>query len=208
MDAFMDNLWLKIEAAVQVLRGLLDAAFGPLDALGPGPAIFAIALVTVLVTKVLSKTIRTRRHARLKKEFIYWHELRKEAMKAPDAEKGRMLAKNIDQAKLNRVYYDYFFESLMLSLATKYLPILVFAAYVNETFRPAAMEALFGRTVVFQLPWSGQPVPVGPVFWFVISLAGIYICWPLAAGIVRRIRRRMDIQPVSRAGRAISENGS
>jgi uncharacterized membrane protein (DUF106 family) len=208
MDAFMDSLWLKIEAGVQVLRGLLDAAFGPLNALGPAAAIFAIALVTVAVTKVLSKTIRTRRHARLKKEFIYWRELREEAMKAEDTEKGSRMARNIDQAKLNRVYYDYFFESLMLSLATKYLPILVFAAYVNEAYRPAAMEALFGRTVVFHLPWSGQPVPVGPVFWFVLSLAGIYICWPLAARVVRRICRRLDIQPFSRDDRAISPNGS
>jgi hypothetical protein len=191
MDAFMDNLWLKIELGVQFLRGLLDIAFAPLHALGPVVTISAIALVTVLITKVLTKTIRTRRYCELQKEFIYWRNLREEATRAEDAEKGQMLAKNIDQAKLNRVYYDYFFEGLMLSLATKYLPILTFLAYVNETYRPAAMEKLFGRDVLFYLPFSGDPTPVGPVFWFVLSLTAFYLCWPMAVKAWEKISSRL-----------------
>jgi uncharacterized membrane protein (DUF106 family) len=206
MDAFMDSLWLKIEAGVHFLRGLLDIAFSPLHALGPVVTISVIALVTVLVTKVLTKTIRTRRFAALQKEFIYWRELREEAMKAEDTEKGRRLAKNIDQAKLNRVYYDYFFEGLMLSLATKYLPILAFLAYVNETYRPAAMEKMFGHDVLFYLPFSAEPKPVGPVFWFVLSLAAFYTCWPMAVKAFGKISGRLGELRHSRFKEAVSEN--
>ena len=208
MDAFMDGLWLKIESGVQFLRGLLDIAFAPLHSLGPVVTISVIALVTVLVAKVLTKTIRTRRYAELKKEFIYWHGLREEAMKAEDTEKGRLLAKNIDQAKLNRVYYDYFFEGFMLSLATKYLPILTFLAYVNETYRPAAMEQLFGRNVLFYLPFSAEPTPVGPVFWFVLSLVAIYVCWPMAVRVLQKMFHRLAGRRPSRLKEALSQNGS
>lgn len=208
MDAFMDTLWLKIEAGVQYLRGLLDLAFGPLNAMGPVVAISAIAVVTVLVTKVLTKTIRTRRYAELQKEFIYWRNLREEAMKAEDSEKGRMLAKNIDQAKLNRVYYDYFFEGLMLSLATKYLPILTFLAYVNETYRPAAMENMFGREVLFYLPLSAEPTPVGPVFWFVLSLAALYTGWPMAVKAWKKVVGRLAENRRTRFKEALPQNDS
>ena len=206
MDAFMDSLWMKIESGVQFLRGLLDIAFGPLHAMGPVVTISAIALVTVLITKVLTKTIRTRRYAELRKEFVYWHGLREEAMKADDSEKGRMLAKNIDQAKLNRVYYDYFFEGLMLSLATKYLPILAFLAYVNETYRPGAMEKLFGTKVLFYLPFSAEPTPVGPVFWFVLSLAAFYACWPIAVKSFHKVFGRLAELRHSRFKEALSLN--
>ena len=176
MDAFMDSLWMKIESGVQFLRGLLDIAFGPLHAMGPVVTISAIALVTVLITKVLTKTIRTRRYAELRKEFVYWHGLREEAMKADDSEKGRMLAKNIDQAKLNKVYYDYFFEGLLNNIVTKYLPILLLLAYVNETYQPANLLKLFGREYVFKLGRIGeQTLFMGSIFWFIISIVLIYL---------------------------------
>lgn len=208
MEAFMDSAWLKIEAAIQFFRGILDIILGPLNNLGPVAAVSAIALLAVVVTKVLSRTIRTRRHAKLKEDFLYWHGLRQEALKCEDGEKGRLLAKNIDQAELNRVYYDYFFESLMLNLVTKYLPILVFLAYVNETYRPAAMEKMFGRAVLFNLPFTAEPIPVGPVFWFVLSLTAFYVCWPMAAKALGKLRGRLAGIRCSRFTQTLSQNSS
>ena len=59
-------------------------------------------------------------------------------------EKGKALAKNIDQAQLNRVYYDYFFEGLMKSFITNVLPILVAASYVTAVYTPSALMQRFG----------------------------------------------------------------
>ena len=39
--------------------------------------------------------------------------LRQEAMACEDREKGKALARNIDQAQLNKAYYDYFFEGFV-----------------------------------------------------------------------------------------------
>ncbi len=208
MNAFMDSLWLKIMVVIGVFHRMLDVALGPLNALGPVAAISVIALLTVILTKVLSKTIRTRRHAELKKEFLYWHGIRQEALKTDDDEKGRLLAKNIDQAELNRVYYDFFFESLMLNLVTKYLPILIFLAYVNETYRPETMERLFGQEVLFHLSLTGSALPVGPVFWFVSSLVAFYCCWPLAARGVKRLFGRTADGFIAKNEEALSQNGS
>lgn len=178
MEAFMDNLWMKIVDLIFYLRGLLDAAFGPVNHLGPVIAVSTIAFVTVLLTKFLSRVYRTKRHSALKKEFQQWYTMRQEALKCEDKEKAKLLAKNIDQAKLNRVYYDYFFESLLINILTKYLPILIFAAYINESYNPEKLMVLFGRDYVLRFTFfGGEPILVGGIFWFVISLIGIYLLW-------------------------------
>ena len=176
MDAFLDVIWFKIVAGIYHLKDLLDLVFGPLNTLGPAVAILLIALVTVVITKSLSKVFKTRRYRELQKEFKHWFNIRQEAMKCEDREKAKRLAKNIDQAKLNKVYYDYFFEGLLNNIVTKYLPILLLLAYVNETYRPANLLKLFGREYVFRLGHFGEhTLFVGSIFWFMISIVIIYL---------------------------------
>ncbi len=176
MDELLDVIWFKIVAGIHHLKDLLDFIFGPLNALGPAVAILLIALVTVLIAKILSKVFKTRRYRELQQEFRYWFNVRQEAMKCDDPEKSRLLAKNIDQAKLNKVYYDYFFEGLLNNIVTKYLPILLLLAYVNETYQPANLLKLFGREYVFKLGHVGeQTLFMGSIFWFMISIVLIYL---------------------------------
>jgi len=176
MDAFMDMLWFKILIGVQHLKDLMDIVVSPLNVLGPAVAIFAIALATVLVTKFLTKIIKTKRYGQLKQDFEYWFNLRQDALQCQDSEKSRLMAKNIDRAKLNKAYYDYFFEGFMLSLATKFLPILVLLAYVNEAYQPGNLLKLFGRDYIFKFGGADPgATPVGSVFWFVISIVLIYL---------------------------------
>jgi len=176
MDEFLDVIWFKIVAGIRHLQDLLDFIFGPLNALGPAVAILSIALVTVVITKSLSKFFKTRRYRELQQEFRHWFHIRQEAMKCEDPEKARVLAKNIDQAKLNKVYYDYFFEGLLNNIVTKYLPILLLLAYVNETYQPANLLKLFGREYVFKLGQSGDNIfIVGSIFWFMVSIVLIYL---------------------------------
>lgn len=176
MDEFLDVIWFKIVAGIHHLKDLLDFLFGPLNALGPAVAILLIALVTVVITKSLSKVYKTRRYRELQQEFRHWFNIRQEAMKCDDPEKSRLMAKNIDQAKLNKVYYDYFFEGLLNNIVTKYLPILLLLAYVNETYQPANLLKLFGREYVFKLGRFGeQTLFMGSIFWFLISIVLIYL---------------------------------
>ena len=187
MDAFMDLIWLKILTAAAFGKQMLDIAFSPLNALGAAPAIFIIALLTVAIAKLLSRTFVTRRYKELKEKFTHWYNIRQEALKCSDPEEGRRLARNIDQAELNRLYYDYFFEGFMLGLATRVLPIMIFLAYVNEAFRPDRLQAIFNHPYVFQLGTGGNsPLPVGSVFWFVVSIILCYVLWGLAKGIYKR----------------------
>lgn len=188
MEAFMDQLWLNIEAAVAYGQQLLDTVFSPLHSLGPAGAIFIIALVTVSITKLLTRTIVTRRYKELKEKFMYWHKIRQEALKWGESERGRRLARNIDQAELNRLYYDYFFEGFMISLVTRCLPIMVFLAYVNEAFQPDRLLAIFNQPFVFQLGAGGEnPFPIGSVFWFVVSIILSYVLWGSAKKIYYRL---------------------
>jgi len=132
--------------------------------------------VTVVITKSLSKVFKTRRYRELQQEFRHWFNIRQEAMNCDDPEKSRLLAKNIDQAKLNKVYYDYFFEGLLNNIVTKYLPILLLLAYVNETYQPANLMKLFGREYVFKLGHFGDhTLFMGSIFWFMISIALSYL---------------------------------
>jgi hypothetical protein len=194
MDAFLDILWHHILVAVGYATSLLDLVFSPLNALGPAAAISTIALITVAITKFLSSKFQTRRYQKLKQQFTYWYKVRQEALKCEDPEKAKRLAKNIDEARLNKLYYDYFFEGLLNSLATKYLPIFIMLAYVNETYRPAALAKRFGREAVFTFGGANSTLPpVGAVFWFVLSLIFFYAIWYF--GHLIYTRRRMPVDP-------------
>ncbi|MEJ2285692.1 MAG: hypothetical protein P8X85_19120 [Desulfobacterales bacterium] len=176
MDKLLDTIWFKILVGVQYLKDFLDLIFGPLNALGPVVAISVIALAAVILAKVLTQLFKTKRYRELQKEFTHWFNIRQEAVKCDDPEKARLLAKNIDQAKLNRLYYDYFFEGLLNSVATRYLPILIFLAYVNEAYQPGNLLKLFGREYLFQIGSAGDnPLMVGSIFWFVFSILALYV---------------------------------
>lgn len=178
MEAFLDSLWFKVMGLLYHVKTLLDGIFAHLHFLGPVTVILAIALLTVLITKLLTKTIKTRRHKELGEQFSYWFKLRQEALGHEDPDKAKRLAKNIDQAKLNKVYYDYFFEGLMLSLVTTVLPILVFLAYVNEAYKPSNLLKLFGQEYVLRFAVSsGEEILVGAASWFVLSVLLIYVLW-------------------------------
>ena len=187
MEDILDILWFKIVAGVSYIVGLMDHILVPLNPLGPGWIILILVLLTVCFTKTFSRYYTTKRYLKLEKEFKHWYNLRREALSCEDREKGKALAKNIDQAKLNKVYYDFFFEGLLKNILTTYLPIFCMAAYVNETFRTDKMIEKFGREYVFRFSNnSAEPVVVGALFWFVISLLATYLIWYIAAKYYRK----------------------
>lgn len=178
MDAFLDTLWEKIAAGAIFIGDGFDALLTPLHFLGPAVLIFLLALVTVAVAKGLNKVIVTKRYIELEKEFQYWFNLRQQALTCEDREKGKRMAKNIDQAKLNRVYYDYFFEGLLLGLARRVMPIFFMFAYINEYFRPARLTEIFGRSYIFKFSSAdGEPVLMGTAFWYLASILLVYLLW-------------------------------
>jgi hypothetical protein len=178
MEEFLDIVWLKILILVQYFARALDFIFAPLNPFGPAVKILFVVFITVAATKFLSKIYKTKRYIELQKEFQHWYNLRKEALTCKDSDQGKALAKNIDQAKLNRVYYDYFFEGLLSSMLTKYLPILMMAAYVNEAFKPDNLLKDFGKAYIFKfINYDGKVIHVGAVFWFVLSLLIVYLVW-------------------------------
>jgi uncharacterized membrane protein (DUF106 family) len=191
MEGIMDSLWTYILVGIQQIKHLLDWVFGPLNAAGPAFAILVIAFLAVAVAKLLSAKFKTKRYQELQKQFAHWYNIRQDALKCEDPEKARLLTKNIDQAKLNRVYYDYFFEGLMNSLATKYLPFFVLLAYVNETYQPRNLLKHFGRSYVFKFAGSqGKEIVVGAVFWFVVSIFLVYLVWYVAKKVGLRFYLR------------------
>ncbi|MBW2227669.1 MAG: hypothetical protein JRG99_10250, partial [Deltaproteobacteria bacterium] len=121
---------------------------------------------------------KTKRYLKLQKEFQYWYNLRNEALTCKDPEKGKALAKNIDQARLNKVYYDFFFEGLLNSIPTKYLPILIMLAYVNEAFNPDKLLKNFEREYIFKfVNFDGNVIKIGAVLWFVLSMLLVCLAW-------------------------------
>ncbi|NOR11370.1 MAG: hypothetical protein GQ541_07755, partial [Desulfovibrionaceae bacterium] len=117
MDATLDTLWEYLAAGFQFLGESLFAILQHIHFLGPLVLITFLALCTVGITKLLNRIIVTKRYIELEKKFNYWVKVRDEAMNCEDREKGKRMARNIDQAELNRAYYDYFFEGLLLGLA-------------------------------------------------------------------------------------------
>ena len=187
MEAFLDIIWFKILDGILYVKDVADRIFEPLNALGPAGAILVIALITVMITKGFSSKIKTRRYRTLKKQYLYWFQLRQEASQSEDREKGDLLAKNIDSAKLNKVYWDFFLEGFLLSMATCYLPMLIMAAYINEAYMPERLQQLIGQDYLFTLAAGlSEPILVGAIFWYVISLVIIYSVW---FGIKKTISR-------------------
>jgi len=191
MEEFLDSLWLKIEVLVHYMKLFLDYVFAPLNYLGPVLAISTIALITVAITKYLTKIYKTERYKELQKQFVHWYNLRQEALKCEDPDKAKLLAKNIDRAKLNKVYYDYFFEGFLISLVTRFLPILLFLAYVNDAYKADNLLRLFGREFVFTFKgFNGDAVVAGAAFWFVVSILLVYVGWFIIGRICSGYRAR------------------
>ena len=185
MDEFLDIVWLKIvDIVLLIVRGM-DIVVAPFNVLGPAAVIFLLTFLIVCLTKLFKRVYTTKRYQVLKKEFEHWSEVRKEAMNIEDPEKGKRMARNIDQAKLNKVYYDYFFEGLLNNVLTTILPILLMAAYVNEAYNPEKLQKLFGRSHVFSIPGTGDdPILVGSLFWYVLSLILVHVLWAVGKRIL------------------------
>lgn len=190
MDEFLDIVWFKIIALTQTVVNAMDVIVSPLNVLGPGMVIFILVFVTVAFTKLFKRFYTTKRYEALKKEFNHWAEIRKQAMEIENREKGKRLAKNIDQAKLNRVYYDYFFEGFLKNILTTILPVLLMAAYVNEAYHPDRLSELFGKSYVFKVPgFGGEPTPAGALVWFVLSLILVHILWAVTKKMLKKKNR-------------------
>lgn len=195
MERFLDEVWESLHATVLFLAQGLDALLSPLHTVaGPAGVIFLLAAVTVCTTKFLSKMCRTQRHIMLEKEFKHWLTIREEALRCEDPEKGARMARNIDQAKLNRCYYDYFFEGFLLSLITTYVPILLVLSYVNTFYRPERLMALTGKDYIMRFDSSsGDPLLIGSVFFFFVSLLSLYLSWAILKRIGARINKRKTV---------------
>ncbi|MBW2177573.1 MAG: hypothetical protein JRH03_11610 [Deltaproteobacteria bacterium] len=191
MNEFLDIVWFKIVAVTQGVVRAMDVLVAPLNALGPAAVILLLVLVTVCFTKLFKRLYTTKRYESLKKEFNHWTEIRKQAMRLEDREKGKGLARNIDQARLNKVYYDYFFEGFMKNILTTVLPVLLMAAYVNEAYNPDKLSKLFGRSYVFSVPgFGGDATPFGAMVWFVLALLLVHLLWFVVTKYYRRINAR------------------
>lgn len=190
MDYVFDIVWLKILVLVHAAVKGLDFLFAPLNLLGPAAAISIMVFLTVASTKFLSKIYKTKRYLKLQQEFQDLYNLRKEALTCKDYEKGKALAKNIDQGRLNQVYYDYFFEGLLNSIPTKYLPILIMLAYVNETFKPKNLLENFGRDYILKFAsTNGNVIKIGAVFWFVLSMLMVYLAWFVIGKLIHKYKK-------------------
>jgi hypothetical protein len=174
----LDTIWEKISAATIAVADGFDALLATFHFLGPAMMIFFLAVLTVFVTNCLKRIIITKRYIRLEKNFKHWYHLRQTALTCEDREKGKALAKNIDQAELNRAYYDYFFEGLLLGLARKIIPIFLMFAYINEYFQPKRLVERFGQSYIFKFGAAGdEPVVISAIFWYAISLLIVYLVW-------------------------------
>jgi hypothetical protein len=169
---------------------LLDTLLSPLEVLGPGVVIFILAFLVVGLTRIFSRVYVTRRYLHLEEQFHYWQKIRAEALKHPDKEKGKALAKNIDQAELNRVYYDYFFEGLLKHFITNVLPLLLTVSYVVTVYTPAELLARFGKDSIFIFSLgSDSQVHVSSLLWFVVCAL---VSFPLIAGIRMMFKKRFS----------------
>ena len=187
MDALLDTLWLQILAGITFIAGTMDTLLAPLYVLGPAWVIVILVVATVCLTKVLSRVYAPKRYAELEKDYHHWLNLRQEAMACEDREKGKAMAKNIDQAKLNKAYYDYFFEGFLKNILTTILPVLLVSAYINHGYTPAKLMNRFGQPHIFKFAYfNGEPVVIGAFFWFVIVLLVAYPGWMMFKGVLRR----------------------
>jgi len=191
MDDFLDIVWFKIVALTQAAVHVMDMLVSPFNSLGPGVVIFMLVFITVCMTKLFKHLYTTKRYESLKKEFNHWSEIRKEALAVEDREKGKRLARNIDQAKLNKVYYDYFFEGFLKNILTTILPVLLMASYVNEAYNTEKLLDLFDRPYVFKvLGFKGDPVQLSALLWFVLSLILVHLVLAVAKWLYKKKIKR------------------
>ncbi|MBC2705411.1 hypothetical protein [Desulfobacula sp.] len=187
MDDFLDRVWDLIYGFLQSTVVFLDALFSPLEILGPGVVIFLLAFIVVIITRIIARFYVTKRYVRLEKEYLHWQGVRKEAMKHPDREKGKALAKNIDQAQLNRAYYDYFFEGILKHFIGNVLPILLMVAYVAKVYTPQTLLSRFGEEWVFSFSFgSSSQTNVGSMLWFVVCLILSFILFAVLKMVFKK----------------------
>ena len=176
MDDFLDRVWEPIEAFLNSAVVFIDTLFAPLEIFGPAVVIFTLALLVVIITRTISHFYVTKRYIKLEKQYHYWQGVREEAMKHPDREKGKALAKNIDQAELNKAYYDYFFEGLLKHFIVNVLPILLIVSYLTKVYTPQNLLKRFGEEWVCSFSFgSSSPLNVGALLWYVICLIFSFI---------------------------------
>jgi hypothetical protein len=203
MDAVLDTIWEYLASGFIFLGETTFGMLNHIHFLGPVFLVSLLAFCTICVTKVLNKVIITKRFLKLEKNFNYWLSIREEATKHEDRVKGQRMARNIDQAELNRVYYDYFFEGLLLGIARRIIPIFFVFAFINEFYRPERMLEMFGHKYVIKISaFSTDPVLIGAVFWYFLSLLLGYILW----AITGRIIKKMKNAPVQLATPAAENN--
>ncbi|MFT5701426.1 MAG: uncharacterized membrane protein (DUF106 family) [Desulforhopalus sp.] len=189
MDAVLDTIWEYLAAGFIFVADIFYSLLQNFHFLGPIVLIFLLALGTIAVIKILTRLITTKRYTELEKNFNYWSALRDEAMRTEDREKAKRMARNIDQAELNKAYYDYFFEGFMLGIARKMIPIFFMFAFINEYYRTEKLTALFGHPFVMKLPSTGgEPILIGAVFWYIISLFLAFLSWFAVAKIVSTLK--------------------
>jgi hypothetical protein len=188
MDEWLDIAWDTIVDGVTALAAVMDGILAPLNhRLGPATVIFFLVVVLVAVTKLLNSVYTTKRYVALKADYEHWYELRREAMSCSDREKGKALARNIDQARLNKAYYDFFFEGFLKSIITTILPILLTAAYVNSAYAPENLVRYIGREHIFNFSrQDATPIIISSFFWFVICFFLVHLTWFVAASIIKR----------------------
>lgn len=182
----MDQAWEWIYLFFIKAATLLDTALSPLEILGPGFVIFFLSLSIVLVTRVISKFYVTQRYITLKEEFEHWKHIRDEALKHPDKEKGKRLARNVDKAELNKVYYDFFFEGLLKNFITNVIPILFMASYITTVYTPETLMERFGRKWVFSVSFGSSPVNFSSFFWFVISIILSFLLFFIIKKVIKK----------------------
>lgn len=158
----------------------MDSMISFIEFLGPGNVIFLLAFSAVAVTRILNKLYVTKRYAMLRQEFEHWKGVRELALSLnqDNREKGKSLAKNIDQAKLNQTYYDYFFEGMLKNLVTNVLPVLLMVSYVTKIYTPDTLMQRFGSKWVFSLfNGSSFELNISSFLWFVVCLILSYILY-------------------------------
>jgi len=187
MDDFLDRVWDLIEVFLNSTVVFLDAVFSPLEILGPAVVIFFLAFLVVIFTRIIGKLYVTKRYSQLEKEFKHWQGVREEAMKHPDREKGKILAKNVDQAELNKAYYDYFFEGLLKHFIVNVLPILLMVVYITKVYTPQTLLSRFGKEWVFSFSFgSSSQTNISSLLWFIICLILSFILFAVLKRVFKK----------------------
>jgi hypothetical protein len=76
------------------------------------------------------------------------------------------------------------------------LPIMIMVAYINEYYRAEELSRLFGKEYLFSMPsFSGEPVMVGAVFYYIIILLLTYLVWAVGKKMISQ-KKSVFNQPV------------